>query len=84
MVEFEREKIFVGFKGVWREFHMVAPKSLHLSTIRFKVYLEKSFGKKKISLVLKDSATPPYRGSESDSRFSSCERNYGYMPYLGG
>ncbi|KAH0466975.1 hypothetical protein IEQ34_004213 [Dendrobium chrysotoxum] len=42
---------------------MIALASIHLSTIRFKGHLEESFGKKKISLGLKDPATPPHRGS---------------------
>ncbi|PKU60605.1 hypothetical protein MA16_Dca028357 [Dendrobium catenatum] len=54
--------ILVGFKGVWRRFYMVTLVSLHLSTIIFKVYLEGSFRKKKISLVIKDPATLAYWG----------------------
>ncbi|PKU82312.1 hypothetical protein MA16_Dca005317 [Dendrobium catenatum] len=60
-VEFERDKFLVGFVGVWRGFHLVAPKSLHFSTIIFNVVIEGSFGMKKISLVSKDLATPPHQ-----------------------
>ncbi|PKU67572.1 hypothetical protein MA16_Dca018875 [Dendrobium catenatum] len=60
MVEFKRDKILVGFKGAWRGFRMVALASLHLSTIGFKVCIEESFGKKKISFVSKDPATPSH------------------------
>ncbi|KAH0471135.1 hypothetical protein IEQ34_000858 [Dendrobium chrysotoxum] len=61
-VEFEREKILVGFEGEWRGFHKVPPVSLHLTTIIIKGFLKESFGKKKISLVSKDPATPSHQG----------------------
>ncbi|PKU78818.1 hypothetical protein MA16_Dca000161 [Dendrobium catenatum] len=74
----------MGFKGVWRVFHTVAPASLHLNTIRFKVYLERSFEKKKISLVSKDPATSLHGEVKSDSRFSGYERICASLPFLGG
>ncbi|PKU75578.1 hypothetical protein MA16_Dca023890 [Dendrobium catenatum] len=63
------------------EFHMVALASLHLSTIRFKVYLERSFVKKKISLVLKDPITPPHWEGVKESWFSACERSFSPVPH---
>ncbi|KAI0499570.1 hypothetical protein KFK09_017776 [Dendrobium nobile] len=60
-VELEREKVLVGFKGVWRGFHTVAMASLYLNAIIFKIFLEEIFGKKKIYVTLKNQATPLHR-----------------------
>ncbi|PKU60052.1 hypothetical protein MA16_Dca017038 [Dendrobium catenatum] len=69
MVDFEREKILMGFKGVWRGFHMVSHASLHLSTITLKVCLEGFFGKKMITLVAQ--LLRHTREGEGDSKFST-------------
>ncbi|KAI0507937.1 hypothetical protein KFK09_014065 [Dendrobium nobile] len=71
MVEFKRGRRSCewGLKEVWRGFHTVALASSHLNTVGFKACLEGSSPKKKISLVSKNPATPPHRGSWSSGAF---------------